>query len=376
MLPRAHGSGLFTRGQTQVMTVATLGTIREEQILDDLGLDESKRYLHHYNFPAYCVGETRPIRGPGRREIGHGALAERALLPVLPDEDKFPYTIRLVSEVLESNGSSSMASVCGSTLALMDAGVPVSAPVAGIAMGLVSGENGYAILSDIQGMEDALGDMDFKVAGTARGITALQLDIKVQGLGTDVLRQALDQAREGRMFILGKMTETIEKPRPDLSPHAPRIITMTINTEKIRDVIGPQGKVIRRIIEETGTQIDIEDDGRVFISAISEEAGKQAVSIIESLTKDVEVGKIYLGKVVRLMDFGAFVEIIPGVMGSSGKEGLVHISQLDERRVNRVRDVVKEGDEIIVKVTDIDRQGRVNLSRKEAVRALRQKSEK
>jgi len=376
MLPRAHGSGLFTRGQTQVMTVATLGTIREEQILDDLGLDESKRYLHHYNFPAYCVGETRPIRGPGRREIGHGALAERALLPVLPDEDKFPYTIRLVSEVLESNGSSSMASVCGSTLALMDAGVPVSAPVAGIAMGLVSGENGFKVLSDIQGMEDALGDMDFKVAGTARGITALQLDIKVQGLGTDVLRQALDQAREGRMFILGKMTETIEKPRPDLSPHAPRIITMTIDTEKIRDVIGPQGKVIRRIIEETGTQIDIEDDGRVFISAISEEAGKQAVSIIESLTKDVEVGKIYLGKVVRLMDFGAFVEIIPGVMGSSGKEGLVHISQLDERRVNRVRDVVKEGDEIIVKVTDIDRQGRVNLSRKEAVRALRQKSEK
>lgn len=373
ILPRAHGSGLFTRGQTQVMTVATLGTIREEQILDDLGLEESKRYLHHYNFPAYCVGETRPMRGPGRREIGHGALAERALLPVLPDENKFPYTIRLVSEVLESNGSSSMASVCGSTLALMDAGVPVSAPVAGIAMGLINGENGFAVLSDIQGMEDAMGDMDFKVAGTAKGITALQLDIKVQGLTTDVLRQALAKAREGRMFILGKMTEIIEEPRPELSPHAPRIITMTIDTEKIRDVIGPQGKVIRRIIEETGTQIDIEDDGRVFISAISEEAGKNAVSIIESLTQDVEVGKIYLGKVVRLMDFGAFVEVIPGVMGSSGKEGLVHISQLDERRVNRVRDVVKEGDEIIVKVTDIDKQGRVNLSRKEAIRSLRQK---
>ena len=269
-----------------------------------------------------------------------------------------------------------MASVCGSALALMDAGVPISAPVAGIAMGLVIGENEFAILSDIQGMEDALGDMDFKVAGTAKGITALQLDIKVQGLTTKVLRQALAQAREGRMFILRKMTETIEKPRPDLSPHAPRIITMTIDTEKIRDVIGPQGKVIRRIIEETGTQIDIEDDWRVFISATSEEAGKKAVSIIETLTKDVEVGKIYLGKVVRLMDFGAFVEVIPGVMGSSGKEGLVHISQLDERRVNRVRDVVKEGDEIIVKVTDIDRQGRVNLSRKEAIRSLRKKTEK
>lgn len=376
ILPRAHGSGLFTRGQTQVMTVATLGTVREEQILDDLGLEESKRYLHHYNFPPYCVGETRPMRGPGRREIGHGALAERALLPVLPDEDQFPYTIRLVSEVLESNGSSSMASVCGSTLALMDAGVPISAPVAGIAMGLVIGENRFAVLSDIQGMEDALGDMDFKVAGTAKGITALQLDIKVQGLTTEVLRHALSQAREGRMFILGKMAEAIEKPRTELSPHAPRIITMTIDTEKIRDVIGPQGKVIRKIIEETGTQIDIEDDGRVFISAMSEEDGKNAVQIIESLTQDVEVGKIYLGKVVKLMDFGAFVEIIPGVMGSSGKEGLVHISQLDERRVNRVRDVVKEGDEIIVKVTDIDKQGRVNLSRKEAIRALRQKTEK
>jgi len=258
----------------------------------------------------------------------------------------------------------------------MDAGVPVAAPVAGIAMGLVMGEDKFAVLSDIQGMEDALGDMDFKVAGTAAGITALQLDIKVQGLTTDVLRQALAQAKEGRMFILQKMSEAIENPRSELSPHAPRIITMTIDTEKIRDVIGPQGKVIRKIIEETGTQIDIEDDGRVFISATSEEAGKNAVNIIESLTKDVEIGKVYLGKVVRLMDFGAFVEIIPGVMGSSGKEGLVHISQLDEQRVNRVRDVVKEGDEIIVKVTDIDRQGRVNLSRKEALRSLRKNKEK
>ncbi|MDD2554720.1 MAG: polyribonucleotide nucleotidyltransferase [Syntrophaceticus sp.] len=377
ILPRAHGSGIFTRGQTQVLTTATLGTIREEQVLDDLGLDESKRYIHHYNFPSYCVGETRPMRGPGRREIGHGALAEKALLPVIPDEDQFPYTLRLVSEVLESNGSSSMASVCGSTLALMDAGVPISAPVAGIAMGLIKGENGFAVLSDIQGMEDAMGDMDFKVAGTAKGITALQLDIKAQGgLTTEVLRQALVEAKKGRMFILGKINEAITESRPDLSPYAPRIISMTIDTEKIRDVIGPQGKVIRKIIEETGAQIDIEDDGRVFISAANGEAGQNAVDIIETITKDVEVGKIYLGKVVRLMDFGAFVEVIPGVMGASGKEGLVHISQLDEKRVNRVRDVVKEGDEIIVKVTDIDRQGRVNLSRKEAVRALRKKSEK
>ena len=376
ILPRTHGSGLFTRGQTQVLTVATLGTIREEQILDDLGLEESKRYLHHYNFPPYSVGETRPMRGPGRREIGHGALAEKALLPVLPDEDEFPYTIRLVSEVLESNGSTSMASVCGSTLALKDAGVPISAPVAGIAMGLVTGENGFAVLSDIQGIEDALGDMDFKVAGTAEGVTALQLDIKVQGITTDVLRQALSQAKEGRLFILSKMAEAIKEPRPELSPHAPRIITMTIDPEKIRDVIGPQGKTIRKIIEETGTEIDIEDDGRVFIAAVDEEAGKNAVSIIERLTQDVEVGKIYLGKVVRLMDFGAFVEIITGVMGSAGKEGMVDMWQLDERRVNRVRDVDKEGDENIVKVTDIDRQGRINLSRKEAIRALRRKTEK
>ncbi len=376
ILPRAHGSGLFTRGQTQVLTVATLGTISEEQILDGLGIEESKRYMHHYNFPPYSVGETRPIRGPGRREIGHGALAERALLPVLPDEDKFPYTIRLVSEVLESNGSTSMASVCGSSLSLMDAGVPISAPVAGIAMGLVTAEDTFAVLSDIQGIEDALGDMDFKVAGTEQGVTALQLDIKVQGISQDVLRKALSQAREGRLFILSKMKEVISAPRPNLSPYAPRIITMTIDPEKIRDVIGPSGKVIRKIIEETGVQIDIEDDGRVFIAATDEEAGKNAVRIIENLTQDVEVGKIYLGKVVRLMDFGAFVEIIPGMFGSAGKEGLVHISQLDERRVNRVRDVVKEGDEIIVKVIEIDKQGRINLSRKEAIKALRRKTEK
>ncbi|MGB9792095.1 MAG: polyribonucleotide nucleotidyltransferase [Thermacetogeniaceae bacterium] len=376
VLPRTHGSGLFTRGQTQVLTVATLGAVSDEQILDGLGLEESKRYMHHYNFPPYSVGETRPMRGPGRREIGHGALAERALLPVLPSEDKFPYTIRLVSEVLESNGSTSQASVCGSTLALMDAGVPISAPVAGIAMGLVTDGEKFAILSDIQGIEDALGDMDFKVAGTAKGITALQLDIKTKGISQEILRQALAQAREGRLFILNKMLEVIPEPRKELSPYAPRIITMTIDPEKIRDVIGPSGKTIRKIIEETGVQIDIEDDGRIFIVASDEEAGKKAVHIIECLTQDVEVGKIYMGKVVRLMDFGAFVEIIPGALGLPGKEGLVHISQLDERRVSRVRDVLKEGDEIIVKVIDIDKQGRVNLSRKEALRALQAKQKK
>ncbi|HHW40395.1 MAG TPA: polyribonucleotide nucleotidyltransferase [Syntrophomonadaceae bacterium] len=376
VLPRTHGSGLFTRGQTQVLTVATLGAVSDEQILDGLGIEESKRYMHHYNFPPYSVGETRPMRGPGRREIGHGALAERALLPVLPSEDKFPYTIRLVSEVLESNGSTSQASVCGSTLALMDAGVPISAPVAGIAMGLIMDGDKFAILSDIQGIEDALGDMDFKVAGTAKGITALQLDIKIKGISQEILRHALAQAREGRLFILNKMLEAIPEPRKELSPYAPRIITMTIDPEKIRDVIGPSGKTIRKIIEETGVQIDIEDDGRVFIAAADAEAGKKAVHIIECLTQDVEVGKIYMGKVVRLMDFGAFVEIIPGALGLPGKEGLVHISQLDERRVSRVKDVLKEGDEIIVKVIEIDKQGRVNLSRKEALRALQAKSKK
>ncbi len=373
VLPRTHGSGLFTRGQTQVLTVATLGAVSDEQILDGLGIEESKRYMHHYNFPPYSVGETRPMRGPGRREIGHGALAERALLPVLPSEDKFPYTIRLVSEVLESNGSTSQASVCGSTLALMDAGVPISAPVAGIAMGLIMDGDKFAILSDIQGIEDALGDMDFKVAGTAKGITALQLDIKIKGISQEILRHALAQAREGRLFILNKMLEAIPEPRKELSPYAPRIITMTIDPEKIRDVIGPSGKTIRKIIEETGVQIDIEDDGRVFIAAADAEAGKKAVHIIECLTQEVEVGKIYMGKVVRLMDFGAFVEIIPGALGLPGKEGLVHISQLDERRVSRVKDVLKEGDEIIVKVIEIDKQGRVNLSRKEALRALQSK---
>lgn len=375
ILPRAHGSGLFTRGQTQALTVATLGAVSDEQILDGLGVEESKRYMHQYNFPPYSVGETRPMRGPGRREIGHGALAERALLHVLPREEAFPYTIRLVSEILESNGSTSMASVCGSTLALMDAGVPISSPVAGIAMGLVTGENKFAVLSDIQGIEDALGDMDFKVAGTAKGVTALQMDIKVKGVSAEVLKKALEQAKEGRMFILSKILEVLPEPRSDLSKYAPRIITITIDQEKIRDVIGPGGKTIRKIIEDTGVQIDIEDDGRAFIAATDAEAGQKALHIIEVLTQDVEVGKIYMGKVTRLMDFGAFVEIIPGVLGLPGKEGLVHISQLDERRVGRVRDVLKEGDEIIVKATEIDRQGRINLSRKEALRIMQKKNE-
>jgi len=375
VLPRTHGSGLFTRGQTQALTVATLGAISEEQILDGLGSERFKRYIHQYNFPPYSVGETKPMRGPGRREIGHGALAERALLNVLPKEDAFPYTIRLVSEILESNGSSSMSSVCGSTMALMDAGVPISSPVAGIAMGLVAQNGKFAVLSDIQGVEDALGDMDFKVAGTAKGITALQMDIKVEGVFAEVLKKALEQAREGRIFILSKILEALPAPRQDLSRYAPRIITITIDQDKIRDVIGAGGKTIRKIIEETGVQIDIEDDGRAFIAAVDAEAAQKALRIIESLTQSVEIGKIYMGKVTRLMDFGAFVEIIPGVLGLQGKEGLVHISQLDEQRVARVRDVVKEGDEIIVKVIEIDNKGRINLSRKEALRNMQKKSE-
>ncbi|NLW55364.1 MAG: polyribonucleotide nucleotidyltransferase [Firmicutes bacterium] len=358
VLPRTHGSGLFTRGQTQVLSVVTLGRSSEEQILEGLDDEESKRYIHHYNFPAYSVGEVKPMRGPGRREIGHGALAERALLPVIPSEEEFPYTIRVVSEVLESNGSTSQASVCGSTLALMDAGVPIKKPVAGIAMGLIKYQDEFSILSDIQGLEDHLGDMDFKVAGTRDGVTAVQMDIKVTGISREILQQALAQAREGRLFILDKMAEAIAKPRPDLSAYAPRMITMTIDPDKIRDVIGPGGKIIRKIIEETGVEIDIEDDGRVFISSIDSKAGENAKAIIERLTSDVEGGKTYLGKVVRIMNFGAFVEILPG------KEGLVHISQLAKERVAKVEDVVQIGDEILVKVIEIDRQGRINLSRK------------
>lgn len=358
LLPRTHGSGLFTRGQTQVMTVATLGAVGDEQIIDGLGDEESKRYMHHYNFPAYSVGETRPLRGPGRREIGHGALAERALEPMIPGDTKFPYTIRLVSEVLESNGSTSMASVCGSTLALMDAGVPIKAPVAGVAMGLMKVDDHISILTDIQGMEDALGDMDFKVAGTDKGITAVQMDIKIKGIAGEILEQALEQARVGRLFILNKMLEVIQVPKNELSPYAPRIITMEIDPDKIRHVIGPGGKTIRKIVEETGVKIDIEEDGRVFIASTNGEAGDKALKMIENLTKDVEIGQIYLGKVVKITNFGAFTEVLPG------KEGLVHISQLADERVNKVEDILKVGDEILVKVMDIDKQGKISLSRK------------
>lgn len=363
LLNRTHGSALFTRGETQALTVATLGTIREEQIIDGLGAEDSKRYMHHYNFPAYCVGEARPSRGPGRREIGHGALAERALVPVLPSESGFPYTIRLVSEVLESNGSSSMASVCGSTLSLMDAGVPIKFPVSGVAMGLVKEGDHYSILTDIQGMEDALGDMDFKVAGTVNGITAIQMDIKIGGITKEILTAALEQAKRGRSHILGKMMESIKEPRLELSPFAPRIITIEIHPDKIRTVIGPGGKTIKKIIDETGVTINLEDDGKVYIGAIDGEAAQKAIRIIEDLIREAELGKSYLGTVTRLMNFGAFVEIFPG------KEGLVHISQLALERIDKVEDVVKVGDQIMVKVTEIDRQGRINLSCKDLLKA-------
>ena len=358
ILPRAHGSGLFTRGQTQILTVTTLGSLSEEQVLDGLGTEKSKRYIHQYNFPGYSVGEARPIRSPGRREIGHGALAERALVPVIPSEEEFPYTLRLVSEVLESNGSSSMGSVCGSTLSLMQAGVPIKRPVAGVAMGLVKEGEEYTILTDIQGMEDALGDMDFKVAGTEVGITAIQMDIKIAGITREILASALAQAKRGREFIMGKMMECISEPAEELSPYAPRVTTMHIKTDKIRTVIGPGGKMINKIVEETGTQIDIEEDGTIRIASTDQEAAKKAVAIIEDLVREVEVGVVYKGKVTRIMNFGAFVEVLPG------KEGLCHISQLDTKRVEKVEDVVNIGDELEVKVTEIDRQGRVNLSHK------------
>lgn len=370
LLPRTHGSGLFTRGQTQALSVCTLGALGDVQILDGLDLEESKRFMHHYNFPQFSVGETGPIRGPGRREIGHGALGERALDPIIPSEQDFPYTIRVVSEVLESNGSSSQASICGSTLALMDAGVPIKAPVAGIAMGLVKTGENYSILSDIQGMEDALGDMDFKVAGTAEGITALQMDIKIQGLSKDILEEAMTQAKKGRMHILESMLETINEPKNELSPFAPKILTMTINPDKIRDVIGPSGKQINKIIDETGVKIDIEQDGSVFISSSDAEMNDKAKSIIEDLVREVEVGEIYLGTVKRIEKFGAFVELF------KGKDGLVHISQLAEERVNKVEDVVSIGDKIMVKVREIDNQGRVNLSRKAVLKDEKEKKEK
>ncbi|MBO0686074.1 MAG: polyribonucleotide nucleotidyltransferase, partial [Candidatus Dormibacteraeota bacterium] len=347
----------------------TLGTMGDAQKLDGLGLEESKRYMHHYNMPPFSTGEAKPLRSPGRREIGHGALAERALVPVIPDVEQWPYTMRLVSEILSSNGSTSMASVCGSTLALMDAGVPIKAPVAGIAMGLVTREGRYAILTDIQGVEDALGDMDFKVAGTAEGITALQMDIKIKGLSQQMMAEALEQAREARLFVLGKMLDVIPEPRAEMSPYSPRITTIQINPDKIRDIIGPGGKVIRKIVEETGAQIDVEDDGRVFIASADQNSARKAIDWIKSLTDEVEVGRIYRGKVVRIMSFGAFVEVLPN------QDGLVHISKLTDHRVERVEEVVNIGDEIMVKATEIDSQGRLNLSRQEALDELTARGE-
>jgi polyribonucleotide nucleotidyltransferase len=355
--PRAHGSGLFTRGETQVLTLATLGTPREAQELDTLSPIELKRYMHHYNFPPFSTGEVKFLRGSSRREIGHGALAERALLPVIPPEKEFPYTLRLVSECLSSNGSTSMASVCGSTLALMDTGVPIKAPVSGIAMGLITDGSKYVVLSDIQGIEDHLGDMDFKVAGTDKGITALQMDIKISGLTTNMMAEALDHAKAGRKHILDKMLDVIAAPRPDLKAHAPRITIVTVPIDKIGAIIGPGGKTIRAIQEESGAKIDISDDGTVYIASDNADAAQIARERVEGLTETAEIGKIYTGKVVRTTDFGAFVEIIPGT------DGMVHISQLDSGHVESVEDVVKVGDEVSVMVTDIDPSGKIRLSR-------------
>ncbi len=358
LLARPHGSALFTRGQTQILNVLALAPLSEAQTLDGLGIELTKRYIHHYNFPPYSVGETKPLRSPGRREIGHGALAERALLPVIPSEEEFPYAIRLVSETLESNGSSSMGSVCASTLSLMDAGVPIKAPVAGVAMGLVKDGDYFTILTDIQGLEDALGDMDFKVAGTKNGITAIQMDIKIDGINKEIFKQALAQAKRGREHIMGIMLDCIAEPRKELSKYAPKITTIHVDPEKISKIIGPGGKTIKKIVEETGAKIDIEEDGRVYIAAVNSEEAAKAIDMINGITAEAEVGKVYTGKVTRLMAFGAFVEILPG------KEGLVHISQLSTERVNKVEDVVSVGDEIVVKVTEIDQKGRINLSRK------------
>lgn len=358
LLPRTHGSGLFTRGQTQALSVVTLGSLSEYQIIDGLGEEQEKRFMHHYNFPNYSVGETGPVRSPGRREIGHGALGERALKQIIPDIKDFPYTVRIVSEVLESNGSSSQASICGSTLALMDAGVPIKAPVAGIAMGLVTRDDSYTILTDIQGMEDALGDMDFKVAGTSEGITAIQMDIKIDGLTKEIIEEALEQAREGRMAILNHMLETIDVPRNNLSAYAPKVVTMNIKPEKIRDVIGPGGKKINEIIDETGVKLDIEQDGTIFIGAVDQNAINEAKSIIEDITREAEVGQIYDAKVKRIEKYGAFVELF------AGKDALVHISQIANERINKVEDVLAIGDTLKVKVTEIDKQGRVNASHK------------
>ena len=361
ILGRTHGSAVFTRGQTQVMTVATLGTIGEAQILDGIGLEESKRYMHQYNMPPYSVGETRPVRSPGRREIGHGALAERALLPMLPSEAEFPYCMRLVSEVISSNGSTSQASICASTLALMDAGVPIKKPVAGVAMGLIKDdENGnIAVMTDIQGLEDFLGDMDFKVAGTREGITAIQMDIKIKGINREILTRALEQARKGRLFILDRMMETLSAPREELSPYAPRIISFKIHPDKIREVIGSGGKTINKIIADTGVKIDIEDDGSVFIASPDAAAAAEAKRIIDGIVKDIEIGDVYLGTVVSIQKFGAFVNLTPG------KDGLLHISRLANKRVEKVEDVVQLGDQLLVRVIDIDKQGKISLTRKD-----------
>ncbi|SFD88459.1 polyribonucleotide nucleotidyltransferase [Bacillus sp. OV194] len=369
LLARTHGSGLFTRGQTQALSVCTLGALGDVQVLDGLGVEESKRFMHQYNFPPFSVGETGFMRGPGRREIGHGALGERALEAVIPSEESFPYTIRLVSEVLESNGSTSQASICASTLAMMDAGVPIKAPVAGIAMGLVSDGEDVTVLTDIQGMEDHLGDMDFKVAGTSKGVTALQMDIKISGINREILEQALTQAKDGRLHILSYMMETLNQPRKELSAYAPKIITMKINPDKIRDVIGPSGKVINKIIEETGVKIDIEQDGTVFIASADQTMNEKAQKIIADLVREVQVGEYYDGKVKRIEKFGAFVELF------AGKDGLVHISELAEERIGKVEDVVKLGDVIRVKVTEIDNQGRVNLSRKVVLKEQKKEQE-
>jgi polyribonucleotide nucleotidyltransferase len=370
VLPRTHGSSLFTRGETQALVVSTLGTSSDEQIVDELEGRSSKAFMLHYNFPPFSVGEVSPMRGPGRREIGHGALAERSVAPILPSSEAFPYTIRVVSDILESNGSSSMATICGATLALMDAGVPILAPVAGIAMGLISEPGrGIAVLSDILGLEDHLGDMDFKVAGTPTGITGFQLDVKIGGVHTTILRGALEQARRGRLWVLENMAAVLDMPRAQLSTHAPRIITIRINPDKIREVIGPGGKVIRGIIEKTGANIDIEDDGRINIASADEKAARAAIEIIHGITAEAEIGKIYRGKVKKITDFGAFVEIMPGT------DGLVHISQIAEQRIKSVSDVLKEGEEVMVKVLEIDKQGRVKLSRREALREAKEQSE-
>ena len=370
ILPRAHGSALFTRGETQSLAAVTLGTSEDEQRIDALEGESKKTFILHYNFPPFSVGEARPLRGPGRREIGHGALAEKALRPVIPGREGFPYTLRIVSDILESNGSSSMATVCGGTLALMDAGVPIKSPIAGIAMGLIREDKRVVILSDILGLEDHLGDMDFKVTGSRKGVTALQMDIKIAGITTEIMKEALEQARTGRFYILDKMLEAIQEPRTTLSSHAPRIITMKVRPDKVREVIGSGGKVIRGIIEKTGVKIDIEDSGLISIASVDEEAAKQAIDMINMIIEEPEIGKIYLGKVKKITDFGAFVEILPN------KDGLVHISQLAHHRVNNVEDEVSEGDEIMVKVLEIDRQGKIRLSRKEAMDSPKEQTHK